>query len=298
MSQNDADTAAYISELMGRARKAQKVAEGFSQEKVDELAHAIAWEIAADDELLQEIAEFSFEECQLGDVPSKVAKVAGKCRGILYDVKDVAVSADGTTVIGIAGSSVAGENFRWTADTGAVLLGSLDPSSGRFAKAEDISGDGSTIVGVSPSLIARNEAFKWTLTNAATGEGTMVGLGDLPGGGDQQQGRRIRGLALQVVEPPDRPGCERVHRQPVEGLGRQRDHLPGLENGGGSTQPLLPRGGGIDVQHARAHRNETSGSGSEGFAKPDRESTIGNSGKGPVSVISSTGGPEWRERRE
>ncbi len=88
MSQNDADTAAYISELMERARKAQKVAEGFSQKKVDELAHAIAWEIAADNELLQEIAEFSFEECQLGDVPSKVAKVAGKCRGILYDVKD------------------------------------------------------------------------------------------------------------------------------------------------------------------------------------------------------------------
>ena len=68
MSQNDADTAAYISELIGRARKAQKVAEGFSQQKVDELAAAIAWEIAANDDLLQEIAEFSFEECQLGDV--------------------------------------------------------------------------------------------------------------------------------------------------------------------------------------------------------------------------------------
>ena len=88
MSQIEADTATYISELMHRARKAQKIAEGFSQEKVDELAAAIVWEIAANDELLQEIAEFSFEECQLGDIPSKVAKVAGKCRGILYDVKN------------------------------------------------------------------------------------------------------------------------------------------------------------------------------------------------------------------
>ncbi len=88
MSESDAAIAAYISELMDRARKAQKIAEGFSQEKVDELAHAIAWEIAANDELLAEIAEFSFNECQLGDIPSKVAKVAGKCRGILYDVKD------------------------------------------------------------------------------------------------------------------------------------------------------------------------------------------------------------------
>ena len=88
MSESDAAIAAYISELMDRARNAQKIAEGFSQEKVDELAHAIAWEIAANDELLAEIAEFSFNECQLGDIPSKVAKVAGKCRGILYDVKD------------------------------------------------------------------------------------------------------------------------------------------------------------------------------------------------------------------
>ena len=88
MSQSDADTTAYISELMGRARKAQKIAEGFSQQKVDELAAAITWEIAANNELLREVAEFSFEECRLGDVASKIAKVSGKCRGILYDVKD------------------------------------------------------------------------------------------------------------------------------------------------------------------------------------------------------------------
>ena len=88
MSENDPDITTYITGLMARARTAQKVAEGFSQEKVDELAHAIVWEIAANDELLQEIAEFSFDECRLGDIPSKVAKVAGKCRGILYDVKD------------------------------------------------------------------------------------------------------------------------------------------------------------------------------------------------------------------
>ncbi|MCJ7779889.1 MAG: aldehyde dehydrogenase family protein, partial [Acidimicrobiia bacterium] len=73
---------------MRRARKAQRVAEGFSQQKVDELAAAITWEIAANDELLEELAEFSFNECRLGDVASKIAKVSGKCRGILYDVKN------------------------------------------------------------------------------------------------------------------------------------------------------------------------------------------------------------------
>jgi sulfoacetaldehyde dehydrogenase len=86
MNQNDPSV--YISELMKRARKAQKIAEGFSQEKVDELAAAITWEIAANDELVQELAEFSFNECRLGDVPSKFAKVVGKCRGIYYDVKN------------------------------------------------------------------------------------------------------------------------------------------------------------------------------------------------------------------
>ena len=81
--------ATYISELMTRARKAQKIAEGFSQEKVDELAYAIVWEIVANDELVQELAEFSYDECRLGDVPSKFIKVAAKCRGVLFDVKDV-----------------------------------------------------------------------------------------------------------------------------------------------------------------------------------------------------------------
>lgn len=89
MSQNELDTAAYIAELMNRARKAQKIAEGFSQQKVDELAAAITWEIAANDDLVQELAEFSFEECGLGDVPSKAAKISGKCRGVYFDVKNV-----------------------------------------------------------------------------------------------------------------------------------------------------------------------------------------------------------------
>jgi len=89
MSQNQMDPAMQISELMDRARKAQKIAEGFSQEKVDELAHAIVWEIVANDELVQELAEFSYDECRLGDVPSKFIKVVAKCRGALFDVKNV-----------------------------------------------------------------------------------------------------------------------------------------------------------------------------------------------------------------
>lgn len=89
MNNNQVEPAAYISALIDRARIAQKVAEGFSQEKVDELAAAITWEIVLDDELVKELAEFSYDECRLGDVPSKIGKVAAKCRGVFYDVKNV-----------------------------------------------------------------------------------------------------------------------------------------------------------------------------------------------------------------
>lgn len=89
MSQENKEPAVIVSELMERARKAQKIAEGFSQEKVDELTAAIVWEIVFNEDLVHELAEFSYEECKLGDVASKYAKVSGKCRGVYYDVKNV-----------------------------------------------------------------------------------------------------------------------------------------------------------------------------------------------------------------
>jgi sulfoacetaldehyde dehydrogenase len=89
MENNQSGTAAYIADLIGRARKAQKIAEKFSQEKVDELTAAVTWEIVSNDELIKEIAEFSYQECRLGDVASKIAKVSAKCRGVYYDVKNV-----------------------------------------------------------------------------------------------------------------------------------------------------------------------------------------------------------------
>jgi sulfoacetaldehyde dehydrogenase len=78
----------YISGLMICARKAQKMAEDLTQEEVDELAAAITWEFVSNDKLLQELAEFSFNECRMGDIPSKIIKVKSKCRGVYFDVKN------------------------------------------------------------------------------------------------------------------------------------------------------------------------------------------------------------------
>jgi probable HAF family extracellular repeat protein len=66
--------------------------------------------------------------------------------------------------------------FRWSSATGIVALGYLQ--GGPFANsfAEDVSADGSAVVGASSSVNSLSEAFAWRL------ETGMVGLGDLAGG--------------------------------------------------------------------------------------------------------------------
>jgi sulfoacetaldehyde dehydrogenase len=88
MDEKELEARNEITELVNRAKAAQKIAEKFTQEKVDELAGAIAWEFASNDALVRELAEFSYEECKLGDVKSKIAKVQGKVRGVYYDVRN------------------------------------------------------------------------------------------------------------------------------------------------------------------------------------------------------------------
>jgi len=78
----------YISGLIDRARKAQKLAERLTQSEVDELAAAITWEFVSNRKLVEELAEFSFNECRMGDIQSKIIKTISKCRGIYFDVKD------------------------------------------------------------------------------------------------------------------------------------------------------------------------------------------------------------------
>jgi sulfoacetaldehyde dehydrogenase len=77
----------YVNELVARARKAQKTAEGFTQEKVDHLVTAIAWGIGGKDDVAADLARSAFVETQMGDIESKVAKVKSKARGLLNDLR-------------------------------------------------------------------------------------------------------------------------------------------------------------------------------------------------------------------
>lgn len=83
------DPKEFVASLVERARKAQKIAESYTQEQVDQLAFAICYEIGTNDETLEAFAKLALEETRLGDYESKLAKVRGKARAMFYDVKHV-----------------------------------------------------------------------------------------------------------------------------------------------------------------------------------------------------------------
>lgn len=84
----------------------------------------------------------------------------------------LAVSDDGSVVVGISSSADGNQAFRW-AD--GIMEGLGDLPGGDFqSQASGVSADGSVVTGYSNSENG-NEAFRWE-------NGEMGGLGDLPGG--------------------------------------------------------------------------------------------------------------------
>lgn len=88
MSENAVTAAEYVAGLMDRARKAQSIADSYSQEKVDELIKAIAWAVVKE-ENSKKISELAIEESKLGYYDAKYIKLQKKVRGALRDIKDV-----------------------------------------------------------------------------------------------------------------------------------------------------------------------------------------------------------------
>ncbi|MFZ5967556.1 MAG: aldehyde dehydrogenase family protein [Bacillota bacterium] len=80
------NAAVHVKELIERARKAQKIADSYTQEKVDELCTAIAWNIVKE-ENADKIAKLAVEESQLGNYDGKYGKLMNKIRGGLRDMK-------------------------------------------------------------------------------------------------------------------------------------------------------------------------------------------------------------------
>lgn len=83
----DTNEAREIFALIQRAKAAQQIIATYTQEQVDELVAAIAWEIVCNEEVVRDLAELATEETELGDVASKIGKVSGKPLGLFYDLK-------------------------------------------------------------------------------------------------------------------------------------------------------------------------------------------------------------------
>lgn len=83
---NGVNAVEYVSALMDRARKAQQIAESYSQEKVDELVTAVAW-AAVREENAVKVARMAADEPRLGHYEGKYIKITKKTRGALRDLK-------------------------------------------------------------------------------------------------------------------------------------------------------------------------------------------------------------------
>lgn len=80
------EPAKQIAELVARARKAQAVLNGYTQEQVDLIAGAIVYHLSQPD-MASHIAEMAFEETGMGLVESKRAKLALKMPAIFHDIR-------------------------------------------------------------------------------------------------------------------------------------------------------------------------------------------------------------------
>eukprot|EP00511_Aplanochytrium_stocchinoi_P001177 CAMPEP_0204827248 /NCGR_PEP_ID=MMETSP1346-20131115/4758_1 /ASSEMBLY_ACC=CAM_ASM_000771 /TAXON_ID=215587 /ORGANISM="Aplanochytrium stocchinoi, Strain GSBS06" /LENGTH=589 /DNA_ID=CAMNT_0051955601 /DNA_START=584 /DNA_END=2353 /DNA_ORIENTATION=+ len=76
---------AYVLGLISRAREAQKVAEGYSQEEVDRLIRGLVWSCAKDDSA-DAIAQLAVAESSLGNYSGKLTKISKKTRAALMDI--------------------------------------------------------------------------------------------------------------------------------------------------------------------------------------------------------------------
>ena len=80
------DTQKLISELVEKARSAQKQVENHTQEQIDEIALSVGWQLYKDDNIA-ECARVAVEETGMGVYEDKIkkhkVKVGGVCRDIL-----------------------------------------------------------------------------------------------------------------------------------------------------------------------------------------------------------------------
>ncbi len=86
-SDEQAQAAAEIAELVARSRAAQAKIENYTQEQVDELIRGMVWSVARPG-VAEEIAQLTVDETRLGNYDGKFLKISRKTRAALMDIID------------------------------------------------------------------------------------------------------------------------------------------------------------------------------------------------------------------
>ncbi|MCI2061527.1 MAG: aldehyde dehydrogenase family protein [Eubacteriaceae bacterium] len=76
----------YVAGLISRAKEAQEVINGYTQEQVDNLVSIIAYKMTRPD-VEKQLAEFALKDTELGDIPSKIGKIEIKVKGVYSEIK-------------------------------------------------------------------------------------------------------------------------------------------------------------------------------------------------------------------
>lgn len=88
ISNKMSDAQQQIAELVERSRNAQKIAESFTQRKVDEITAEIVYKMSRT-ETAMEIAEMAYAETGMGRVDSKASKLTVKMPSIFHEIREV-----------------------------------------------------------------------------------------------------------------------------------------------------------------------------------------------------------------
>ncbi len=76
-----------IQEIYKKARKAFREVENWSQEKVDEMVQAVAWELLKED-VRHKLGHMAVDESDIGNAEDKVNKIKNKTLGTLWDMRE------------------------------------------------------------------------------------------------------------------------------------------------------------------------------------------------------------------
>lgn len=126
----------YIEELIIRAKKAQAIAEKYTQEEVRHIVACIGW-LALNKAPVW--AEFNYKETKLGDIQSKINRTQARARGMMRDLKDArtvgVIEVDETKQLVKIGKPVGviGALIPTTVPMGVVFIGAMNAIMGRNA---------------------------------------------------------------------------------------------------------------------------------------------------------------------